>query len=122
MARLIIVDSNALIHWFLGRVDCMDAGDAHCYSVVSEIEVLCWRGLSDRDADQMRRFLSSMQRINLPRDVREAAIAVRRDWSLKLPDAIIAGTALALGGALWSYDAAFDRVAGLEVLRPPLAT
>ena len=58
--------------------------------------------------------------IELSRDIRSATIDLRRKTGLKLPDAIIAATAIAINAKLLTNDRVFDRVSGLEVTALPL--
>ena len=48
-------------------------------------------------------------------EIEDATIQIRRSKALKLPDAIIAATAIVLGSPLVSNDRAFRNIAGLEV-------
>ena len=47
-------------------------------------------------------------------------IDLRRKTGLKLPDAIIAATALTINAKLLTNDRVFDRVSGLEITALPL--
>lgn len=62
----------------------------------------------------MAGLLATMQRIEVDAIVRETAIRLRREHRLKLPDAIIAASALVLDATLLTND---QRLASLPALR-----
>jgi hypothetical protein len=61
-----------------------------------------------------------MTLIELDRNVRQCAIRFRREYRLKLPDAIIAASAMTHDAVLISNDAQLARIVGLQLLRVPL--
>jgi len=69
-------------------------------SVITEIELLGYQKLSEAEIGKIQEFLSYCKILNLSENVKESAIKLRKSYKLKLPDAIILGTAL-------SYETAF---------------
>ena len=68
-------------------------------------------------AKRYRNLLESWQTVDLSPDIAESAARLRASLKLKLPDAIQAASALAIGAdALLTHDRDFTRVAGLPVL------
>jgi len=68
-------------------------------------------------AKRYRNLLESWQMVDLSPDIAESAARLRASLKLKLPDAIQAASALAIGAdALLTHDRDFSRVAGLPVL------
>jgi predicted RNase H-like HicB family nuclease len=59
-------------------------------------------------------FLSQIAIIGLDDEVKDLAIRLRRQYQLKLPDAIVAATALSLGASLLTNDSRLHRVPGLS--------
>ena len=84
-------------------------------SAVTEIELLSKPGLSVAELARIRSYVGTMTVVQLPSDVRDEAARIRRDHGLKLPDAIIAATALVLGAELLSNDRQMARVPNLVV-------
>jgi predicted nucleic acid-binding protein len=79
--------------------------DAKRYaSIISRIEALASPKLSPEAEKCVRNFLKTLKIIPLNRKVEEKAIALRRTTGLKLPDAIIAATALSLEADIISRD------------------
>jgi predicted nucleic acid-binding protein len=63
------------------------------YSVISRIELLGFKQSTDADI-QARRLLSRMIELPLTSEIAERTIAIRKRLKIKVPDAIIAATAL----------------------------
>jgi predicted nucleic acid-binding protein len=77
---------------------------AFCISVITQIEVLGYPAITPEAEQQILDFLKDITIVNLDDLIVEAAIAIRRLKTVKLPDAIIAATALALGATLVTRD------------------
>jgi predicted nucleic acid-binding protein len=75
-------------------------------SVITRIELFAYPSLKTDEAAKIRGFLKKCRVIPLNRKVESMTIDVRRDTDpkLKLPDAIIAATALILNATLLSND------------------
>lgn len=115
-----LLDTNTVLYHLGGRLlePAPDSGDL--VSVITEMELLSYPGLDAAAEETVRALLGELRLVELTRDIREAAVAVRRSSRLKLPDAIIAGTAASLGVELVTNDDAFQRVGGLRVTVPRL--
>lgn len=65
-------------------------------SFISEIKLFSFKGLTAKEEKSIRGFLSQFRIINIDEAIKEKAIALRESYSLKLPDSIIAATAISL--------------------------
>jgi len=63
---------------------------------------------------QIQDFLSEVKIIDLSEEVKNLAIRLRSEHQLKLPDAIVAATALSVGAVLVTNDIKLLRVPGLS--------
>jgi predicted nucleic acid-binding protein len=89
------------------------------FSIITEIELLSWKKLSESEAKIISGFLSNFYRVELSEEIKEATIQIRRTHGLKVPDAIIAASALVLNQPLLTHNLKdFKPVNGLEVLDP----
>jgi predicted nucleic acid-binding protein len=70
--------------------------------------------LDESEHLKIRSFLSAVTVVDLTDEVKTLAIALRQQHLLKLPDAIVAATALSLGAQLVTNDAKLLRVPGLS--------
>jgi predicted nucleic acid-binding protein len=121
-----LLDSNALMAYLNqdpapGLQECIE----HCLStgaavsVITVIEVLGWRGHDDASRVTAKALLDSLARVDLDDDVITRTIALRSLLSIKLPDAVIAASALHLGVPLVTRNVRdFARIDGLQVIDP----
>jgi predicted nucleic acid-binding protein len=78
---------------------------AECaYSVITRIELLSFPALTEADEITVRALLSAMRVLPLSEPVEAEAIRIRRTRKVKLPDALILGTARAHGLKLLTLD------------------
>jgi predicted nucleic acid-binding protein len=109
MSGKFVLDSNRIIDLVDDREGAgalrEKLKDAKRYaSVISRIEALASPKLSPEDEKSIRRFLKTLKIIPLNRKVEKGALMLRRTTGLKLPDAIIAATALSLSASVISRD------------------
>jgi len=114
----IIADTNLIIHLLNGNPVAREvlAGKNIWLSCITEMEVLSFPRLSDKDISLIRDFFAECIIVDLGNDVKEAAIAVRLRYGQKLPDAIIAATSLYLDFPLLTMDKGFKRVKDLDLV------
>ncbi len=114
MARVKVFDTNAMIAVSQGVLQVQP--DTHVViSVISRIELLAWPGLSAESLIQVREMLATVEVAPISGPIEDTVIELRFGRLLKLPDAIVAATALTMGVPLVSADANFQRVPGLLV-------
>jgi len=73
-------------------------------SVIVRMELLAKRGLSADDERYIRKFLADLVVAPLDEAVEQKAVEIRRATSLKLPDSIVAATAIVLDAILLTSD------------------
>ena len=76
--------------------------------------MLSFSRLSEREAALIRRYLSMIIIYGIDPTIKETTIQLRRDHRLKLPDAIIAATAIAHDAVLLTNDEQLHGVTGLD--------
>ena len=87
-------------------------------SVISRIEVLGYNGKSS-DMRKLDGFLAMATILYVDQDIADKTIAIRKLHKIKLPDAIIAATALVFDFTLISRNLSdFKRISGLRVVNP----
>jgi len=123
-----LMDSNAVIE-FLGGVlpasgsqwlqDLMD-NDHHCLSIINRIELLSYNG-TPPEMQVLTDFIGASNVLVLTEPVVLKTIEIRQQNKIKLPDAIIAATALVHQLTLVSRNTDdFKNVPGLTVVNPHL--
>ncbi len=99
----VILDTNVVIYHLNGQLADPIEGDM-CVSVITEIELLGYHGLTDETEFPIRQFLSLVRCIEIDSDIKKAAITMRRNSNLRLADAVIAATASVAKGILLTHD------------------
>ena len=109
-----VLDTNAILYLLGGRVAESLAVGEYFVSVISEMELLSYPLLDASEQTKIREFLSDVTVVGLTEDVKDRAIALRLTHQLKLPDAIVAATALSLEGLLITNDVRLLRIPKLR--------
>ncbi|MCK9983994.1 MAG: hypothetical protein AzoDbin1_00466 [Azoarcus sp.] len=121
-----VVDTNLLIYFLAGAVDAPvlqriehALREQARISVITRMEVLGWRGHTDESRARARFLLDQLDEIALTSVVVERVIEMRSTIAIKLPDAIIAASALIEGLPLMTRNIRdFKAVAGLQLIAP----
>lgn len=73
-------------------------------SVITKLELLSWHSLKRTDEMAVRGILETLQILPLSQTIEELTILFRRTTRLKLPDSIIAASAISVHATLVSCD------------------
>lgn len=88
-------------------------------SAITEIELLCWKTATNKDLTVLKNFLADSIVFELERDIKNKTVELRKAYTIKLPDAIIAATALVNEITLISRNAKdFNKIKGLYLINP----
>lgn len=115
-----ILDTNVLIYHADGKLENRLAGSDYGISILSEIEVLGYGGLSADAEVALKSLISTVLVVPIDEAVKDEAIRLRRATSLRLPDAIIAATAIARNADLLTLDVGLLKISGLTATAPTL--
>ncbi len=113
-----VVDTNILIYLQKGveGIDVLlDEKDVFV-SFITEMEMLSYSGLSDEDIRRTEKLLDDCFIIELNSDIKAKAIGLRRAYNIKLPDAIVAATALFFKIPLITSDKKFEVITELDLV------
>ena len=115
MTERYVLDTNVILY-LLGRrlVNPLPIGTFYI-SIISEMELLSYSAIADDEMVRVQEFLSEVTIVGLNENVKNGAIALRKKYCLKLPDAIVCATALAVNARLLSNDAQLRRVTEINV-------
>lgn len=98
-----LVDTNILIYYFNGNLNTSQQAiveNIFCSSVlsiISKIEFLGWKKHTNHSFEQAKEFLKRWNAIPLDEIITNKTIQLKREHNIKLPDAVIAATALEYG-------------------------
>ena len=101
---LILLDTNVVLYLLGSRLTNPLPSGQYFVSVITEIELLSYPSLSSDEEIQIRDFLTKMTVVEIDSNIKELAIAFRKQYKLRLPDAIIAATAKSLNATLFTND------------------
>jgi len=100
-----VLDTNAVIYLQQGVLaDPLPVG-RYFVSVITEIELLSFPTLTFEQLEPLRALIDDLTVVPINPGVKDAAVKLRRAHRLRVPDAIVAGTAVALDAELLSNDA-----------------
>lgn len=112
----LFVDTNILIYLFSGHqklVEILENQNLYI-SVITEIELLAYPNLSQNQEARIRDFISNINIININTNIKEIAIQIKKSYKIKLPDALIASSAIDVKMPLFSADTIFEKIDSLE--------
>ena len=113
-----LADTNVLIYALEGHPAV--SGLTRCaiaVSVVSEIELLGRKGMLPHEAVVIRNLLNDCTIIPLISEIKEITIFLKQTYPLKVPDAIVAATALHFGLPLITADTDFRKIKELNLVQ-----
>ena len=121
----LLFDTNIFIYHFNNQLT--ESGTAllregiagnGAYSVITRIEVLGYRQ-SESAESQAKQLLSKLVELPLTSEIAERTIAIRKNLRIKIPDAIIAATALEYSLQLVSRNEEdFSQIQDLKLVNP----
>ena len=112
-----LVDTNVLIYAMEGHPSV--TGMLRCspgISVISEIELLGKKGITQHEANDLRDLLNGFEIINFSDVIKEITISLKQKYSVKTPDAIIAATAKAFNLQLITADTDFRKIKDVDIV------
>ncbi|QKJ31949.1 type II toxin-antitoxin system VapC family toxin [Mucilaginibacter mali] len=88
-------------------------------SAITEIELLCWKAATENDINVLKSFIKDSVVFGLEELIKEKTVEIRKTYSIKLPDAIIAATALAYDLTLITRNTKdFAKIPQLKLIDP----
>lgn len=108
-----LLDTNAILYFLAGRLAKPLPQGEFYISVISEIELLSYPLLEPADEIKIQDFLADVNIADLNDAIKIQSIQLRRLHRLKLPDALIAATAIVLDATLLTNDVQLLKVSGL---------
>lgn len=110
-----VLDTNVVLYHLGNRLAENLPDGPLCISIITEMELLSFPGLSEKEEEEIQRLLKGINIIELSKPIKNEAIQLRKTFKLKLPDAIIIATAKNLSAPLITNDFALAKIEGIEV-------
>jgi len=114
----LLLDTNTVLYLLVGDETLANFlnGKFLFISVISELELLSFKKLTQNEATTIKTFLSELKIENISEEIKTHTIKIRKSTNLKLPDAIIAATSISLNIPLVTSDKQISSVEGLNVI------
>jgi predicted nucleic acid-binding protein len=112
-----IADTNFLIYIHEGY-DIVEPFMKYNFgaSFISEVELLGFKGLTISDEKKLKSLLTDCFLLSWNEKIKETTILLRRKYSIKLPDAIVAATSIVYDLPLVTADKGFSKINELDVI------
>ena len=119
-----LLDTNSVINYFKGiyegtarTITDSIINETTFVSVITRIELLGWQFLSHEDQFLINDFISDSIVFSLEEPIIQKTIALRKTHKLKLPDAMIAATAVTHNLQLLTHNTKdFENIDGLIII------
>ncbi len=114
----VLLDTNIALYLFKGDQELANAlQDAEAYvSFINELELFGHKDITAEEITWIELFLEECSIMEINQGIKDITINLRQKYSLKLPDAIVAATAIFLGISLISADKHFDKISELSLI------
>ena len=123
MGQKYLMDTNAVIDYLGNNIPTQGSVFLDnlpiIISVVTRIEVLGWYGVTSQQLEQLNSFIITAQIFSIEEKIILKTIDLRQQHKIKLPDAIIAATALAYDFTLITSNISdFRNIKDLRLINP----
>lgn len=114
----IFLDTNTCIYLLNGNKILADflQGQEIFISIISEIELFAYKGNDLNSTEILNSFIQSVEIIHLDQSIKNTTIQIRKTFKLKLPDCIIAASAISNNLPFITADKAFKIVKELDLI------
>ena len=114
----LFIDTNIVLYLLGGDHTLADLLDKKTWylSFITELELLGFKSLNEAEEKSIRELLDQCVIVDINPFIKKKAIQIRRSSGLKLPDCIIAASAVYLGMPLITADKDFANIPEIELV------
>ena len=114
----IVIDTNIAIYLLEGDISLAEVlnGKKLHISFVTQLELLGYPGITKEQEKQIEQMLDYCVIIDINNRIKQETIHLRRTYSMKLPDCIVAATSLYLDLPVITSDKGFNKITELNVM------
>ncbi|MFC0517237.1 type II toxin-antitoxin system VapC family toxin [Mucilaginibacter angelicae] len=114
----ILVDTNILLYLLDGNDTIAEIlnGKNIFISFITELELLGFKDLTEKEEKEILNLLDDCSIIPMNNHLKDKCIEIKRKYNLKLPDAIIAATAISFNLPFITSDKQFKTVNNLKLI------
>ena len=113
----LLVDTNILLYILEGNSKMLPYLESNLWvSEITEMELLGVPNIRPEEVKQIKSLLNDCVVITFNQDIKKQTISLKQKHKIKLPDAIIAATALYLKIPLLTADKGFKKIDSLDMV------
>ncbi len=112
---MIVLDSNIIIYLQQGKLVKPLPRAHYTVSFITQMELFSFPNLSALEKQTLQDLFLQLEVIGLTESLKWQAIELRREYRLRLPDALVVATALANDSLLLSNDLQLQRIPTLKL-------
>ena len=120
--KTLILDTNIIIYLSHGEMKIQDfatVGDRLCISAITYMEALGYPFKTTKEEFFVKGLCDTIDLIDLTKPIIEKTIEIRKQNRIKLPDAIIAASALVEGAKLVTVNVKdFENINSIKIINP----
>ena len=115
----LFLDTNVILYLISGDKTLADLLDNKTIyiSFITELELLGYKEISLEELKKIEDFLNSVSIIEINSEIKKITIGLKRNYKIRLPDAIIAATSTYMNLPLMTSDKDLSKLTGLNILQ-----
>ena len=110
----VVLDTNVVLYHLGGYLLKPLEKKQYIISIITEIELLSYSSIEADEIKRIQNFVDDVTVVELKNPLKKETIALRKKYNLRVPDAIIAATALKLDCPLLTNDKKLLSVSEIE--------
>jgi predicted nucleic acid-binding protein len=112
-----LADTNVLLYVIAGNEGVLEfINDEFYISEISEIELLGNKGISELQLKSRSKIIDNCTLVGMTEHIKRITIQLKQNYTLKIPDAIIAATSIYLNLPLLTADKDFKKIKELDLI------
>ena len=112
-----LVDTNCFIYLLDENPFLLPfANDDWAYSYITEIELLSKKNIIEHEEIIIKELINNCYKINHSQSITDAVINLRKNYNVKIPDAIIAASAQIFNLPLITADKGFAKIKDIDCI------
>ena len=116
----LVLDTNVVLYHLGNRLQNPLEKKRYAISIITEIELLSYPNIQAEEINIIQNFVAQTTVIELRNSIKIETVALRKKYKLKVPDAIIAATALRLESPLLTNDQKLLNISEIDARSVPL--
>ena len=114
----ILLDTNIVLYLLNGEETLIPLLEEKnlFLSFITQLELLSAKNIKQEDISKIKQFISECTVIDITQGIKDFTISTRQNYSVKLPDCIIAATSLWLNMPLITADSDFKKIDAIDLI------